>query len=213
MRSFLVKDVMKMSQYVITDGFRFIYRNHSGKYVPVANEVMADVYSKKQVEIIFNNQLPKALRKAFRVERRDKPPDNVKQVNDRDLVNNTEKVMLSSNIQLWLDKVENMNGIVDEASRRKEVLLQQLSDIDKELSDVMHYIEFSRLNAAQGYKAYKMIKERRMRRRNIKNELIVVEIIIGKRFSNLASEEITKAVEKLDKRTYEPRVLKELFDL
>lgn len=202
-----------MSEYVITDGSRFIYRNRSGKYVPVTGESMADVYGKKQAEVIFNNQLPKALRKVFWIERYDKPPDNVKQVSNQDITNNTEKVILSSNIQFWLDKIINMNGIIDEASKRKEVLLKQLSDVDKEICDVMHYIEFSKLNASQGYKAFKMIKDRRIKRRSIKNELIIVEIIINKKFSEPAQDEIIKAVEKLDKRTYEPRVLKELFDL
>lgn len=202
-----------MSEYVITDGSRFIFKDRSGKYVPVTSEPMADVYGKRQAELIFNNHLSKALRKVFRIERCDKPPNNVKQVNDQDLANNTEKVMLSNNIKLWLDKIETMNGLVDDALKYKYVLLQQLSNIDKEICDVMHYIEFSNLNAAQGYKAFKMIKDRRIKRRTIKNELAVIEIIISKKFSDSMREEIVKAIEKLDKRTYEPRILKELFDL
>lgn len=205
--------MLQLSEYIITDGLRFIYRNRSGKYVPVASEAMADIYGKKQAESIFNNQLSKAIRKIFRIEKYDKPPDNVKQVNSKDIPDNIDKVIRLDNIKLWLYKVENMNGIVDEALKRKDVLLHQLSDIDKEISDVMHYIEFSNLNAAQGYKAFKMIKERRVKRRNIKNELSVVEIIISKKLSELATTEIIKAVERMDNRTYEPRVLKELFDL
>ena len=49
-------------------------------------------------------------------------------------------------------------------------------------------------------------------RRNIKNELSVVEIIISKKLSELATTEIIKVVERMDNRTYEPRVLKELFN-
>lgn len=51
-----------MSQYIITDGERFIYRNHSGKYVPTHGETMADLFTKKQAESIYNHQLPKALK-------------------------------------------------------------------------------------------------------------------------------------------------------
>lgn len=74
-------------------------------------------------------------------------------------------------------------------------------------------IEFCNLNAAQGYKAYKMIKERRIKRRSIKNELAVLDIILNKKIGESVSNEIIQAVEKLDRRTYEPRVLKELYDL
>lgn len=58
-----------------------------------------------------------------------------------------------------------------------------------------------------------MIKERRVKRRNIKNELSVVEIIISKKLSESATTEIVKVIERMDNRAYEPRVLKELFNL
>ena len=91
-------------------------------------------------------------------------------------------------------------------------MLSQLSKIDQELSDIDHYIEFVNLNAAQGYKAYRMIKDRRIIRRSIKNELDVLNIILGKKISETATDEIQKAISGMDKRTYEPRVLNELFD-
>ena len=91
------------------------------------------------------------------------------------------------------------------ASRRRGKEGQELSDID-------HYIEFVNLNAAQGYKAYRMIKDRRIIRRSIKNELDVLNIILGKKISETATDEIQKAISGMDKRTYEPRVLNELFD-
>ena len=207
------KEVFNVAEYIITDGSRFIYRNHSGKYVPTSSEVMADKFSKKQADGVFQNSLPKALKSVFHVQKYDEPPKNVKQVTQTDLDNNTEKVMITDNIQRWLDKVSDLNGLARDALHRKEELLQQLSDVDKELSDVNHYIEFVNLNAAQGYKAYKMIKERRVKRRSIKNELLVLEIILGKKISESVTDEINKAVEGMDNRIYEPRVLKELFDM
>ena len=207
------KDVFLLAEYIITDGSRFIYRNHTGKYVPTSNEVMADKFSKKQADGIFQNSLPKALKSVFHVQKYDVSPKNVKQVTQSDLDNNTEKVMVTENIQRWLDKLSDLNGLARDALHRKEELLQQLSDVDKELSDVNHYIEFVNLNAAQGYKAYKMIKERRIKRRSIKNELLVLEIILGKKINESVTDEISKAVEGMDGRMYKPRVLKELFDM
>lgn len=54
-----------MAEYVITDGSRFIYKNHKNKYVPIANEALADKFSKKQADGVYNNSLPKALNPCF----------------------------------------------------------------------------------------------------------------------------------------------------
>ena len=58
-----------------------------------------------------------------------------------------------------------------------------------------------------------MIKDRRVKRRSIKNELDVLSIILGKKISETATDEIQKCIAGMDNRTYEPRVLKELFDM
>ena len=201
-----------MSQYVITDGTRWIMRDRHGKYVPTSCEALADVYSNKQANSIFQNQLSKALKSCFYVEKTDKPPELVKQITQEKVNENTETPSNSENIQYWIDKISDLNGLVSEALHRKDNLLSQLSKIDQELSDIDHYIEFVNLNAAQGYKAYKMIKDRRIIRRSIKNELDVLNIILGKKISETATDEIQKAISGMDKRTYEPRVLNELFD-
>lgn len=202
-----------MSQYIITDGERFIYRNHSGKFVPTPSETMADLYTKKQAEGICKSSLPKALRGIFHIEKYDIPPENIKQVSQDDLDNNTEKVKIAKNIQVWLDKVSDLNGLRSDAAKRKEELCKQLSDVGKELLDIYHYIEFCNLNAAQGYKAYKMVKERRIKRRTIKNELVILDAILEKKISDSITEEIEKVIQNLDERTYSPRILNELFDL
>ncbi len=202
-----------MAEYIITDGSRFIYRNYAGKYVPTPSEAMADIFSKRQADAIFNNSLPKALKLVFHVEKYDKPPDQVKQVTREEMEKNTERVTISENVQRWLDKVSELNGLRNDAAKRKEELCKQLSDVDKELSDINHYIEFCNLNAAQGYKAYRMVKERRVKRRSIKNELVVVDAILEKKISDPIKEEIEKVIHSLDERTYTPRILNELFDM
>lgn len=202
-----------MAEYVITDGSRFIFRNHSGKYVPVQSEVMADVFNRKQAERVLNNSLSKALRTTFHVEKYDKPLENVKQVTEKELERNTEKVIVSANIQKWLDRISDLNGLIKEVKTRKEQLMNQLHRFEDELMDIEHYIEFSNLNAAQGYKASKEIKECRMKRRSVKNELFVLDIILEQRTNKMISEEIQKGIQGLDRRTYKPRVRKDLFDL
>lgn len=202
-----------MSQYIITDGSRFIYQNYSGKFVPTSSEAMADIYTKKQAEGIYKNSLPKALKTIFYVEKYDCPPDSVKQVNQRDLKNNTEKVMVADNIQVWLDKINDMNGLVNDAKERKGILEKQLQKLEDEKLDIEHYIEFQNLNAAQGYKASKELKICRVKRRSVKNELAVIDIILELQMKKMVSSRIYQKIEELDKRTYKPRVRTDLFDL
>lgn len=201
-----------MAQYVITDGTRWIMRDRKGKYVPTSCEALADVFSNKQATGIFQSNLSKALKSVFRVQKIDEPPKLIKQISQETVQENTEKVSTAENVQRWIDKIEGLNGLATEALHRKDELVQQLSKVDQELSDVNHYIEFCNLNAAQGYKAYKMIKDRRIIRRSIKNELDVLNIILGKKISETAIDEIHKAITGMDNRKYEPRVLNELFD-
>ena len=201
-----------MSQYVITDGSRWITKNRNGKYVPTTCEALADTFGNKEANSVYNNNLSKALKSCFRVMKVDKPPELVKQITQEKVNENTETPSNSENIQYWIDKISDLNGLASEALHRKDNLLSQLSKIDQELSDIDHYIEFVNLNAAQGYKAYRMIKDRRIIRRSIKNELDVLNIILGKKISETATDEIQKVIYGMDKRTYEPRVLNELFD-
>ena len=201
-----------MAQYVITDGTRWIMRDKHGRYVPTSCEALADVFSNKQATGIFQSNLSKALKSVFRVQKIDEPSKLIKQISQETAQKNTERVSTAENLQRWIDKIDGLNGLATEALHRKDELVQQLSKVDQELSDVNHYIEFCNLNAAQGYKAYKMIKDRRIKRRSIKNELQVVDIILSKKISETATDEIKKAIDGMDQRTYEPRVLNELFD-
>lgn len=201
-----------MANYVITDGTRWIMKDRNGKYVPTSCESFADIFSKKQAENIYKSSLTKALRGVFHVEKMsEEVPAQVKPVTDKD-IEGTGKVMVSEDIKYWLDKATDMSNIANEAINRKRKLCQELSLVDKELCDILHYIEFCNLNAAQGYKAYKMVKERRILRRKIKDEISILDSILDQKVSQTTKNTIQKTAENMDKRTYEPRVLKELFD-
>ena len=172
-----------------------------------------DLFTKNQAERIYHNSLPKALRSIFRIEKYDSPPQNIKQLNQSDLENNTEKVMKLEDIQVWIEKAMNMGGIIKEAEIRKEELVKQLHKLEDEMQDIEHYIEFQNLNAAQGYKAYKELKVCRINRRRVKNEIAVMNIILGQNVKKIIENEVRNKIENLDKRTYKPRIRTDLFDV
>lgn len=96
--------------------------------------------------------------------------------------------------------------------RNKDFLLRQESNIDKAISDILHYIEFNNFSASDGYKLCKKLKELRLHRRKIKNELELINIINVHTCNNIANGNTNKAIDGLENKAYEPRVFKNLFD-
>ena len=201
-----------MAKYVITDGSSYIKKDKRGQYVPTTCAAWAESFSKDKAENVLNNQISKGLRKRYHVELYESDPPGIKCVTQTD-IEKAEKVMGAENITRWLDRIRDLNGLAQEALQRKDQLSEQLSNVDKQLSDIEHYIEFSTLNAYQGYQAAKMIKDKRIIRRGIKNKLFVLNIILGKKISETAEEEILRCVEGLDNRKYSPRVLGDMFEM
>lgn len=205
-----------MVKYVITDGKRWIRKDKHGKYVPTSSGAMAAEFTRKQAEAIFNNSLSKPLKSCFHVEIWNdgtrEIEQTVKKITKISMKNNTETVFDSPVTQKWLQKVNGFNGLHDEILSRKQELNTQLNTYEKQILDWRHYIEFSTLNAAQGFKAYKGLKTMLQKRRIIKNEAQVLSIVLDCMANNTYGD-IEKRVAGLDNRTYEPRELDEIFDL
>lgn len=82
-------------------------------------------------------------------------------------------------------------------------LSEQLSDVDKEKEDVIHYIEFNTLNACQGYKIYNLLHEIMQDRREIKNKFSYIQSIL---------DNLDSTILKNNKpHTYTPKALPTLF--
>ena len=115
----------------------------------------------------------------------------------------------------WKWEMENLISFCSQLKQYRVNLNHMLSEVDKEICDIMHYIEFYNLDAAKGYKMYKMLKDCRMRRRKIKDEYEKV----GMAITALANEDLIekmktalKQMKGLDSRLYTPRILTELFE-
>ena len=115
----------------------------------------------------------------------------------------------------WKWEMENLISFCSQLKQYRVNLNHMLSEVDKEICDIMHYIEFYNLDAAKGYKMYKMLKDCRLRRRKIKDEYEKV----GAAITTLANEDLIekmktalKQMKGLDNRVYTPRILTELFE-
>ena len=94
----------------------------------------------------------------------------------------------------------------------KEWLLDMESKVDQEISDILHYIEFFSFNACEGYKLAKGLKELRLKRRDIKNQLEAIKIISQHTCNMLTDGKTNKALCNIENKQYTPRILKELFE-
>lgn len=106
-----------------------------------------------------------------------------------------------------------LSDAVSKLNCRHQELSAQESKYDREKTDIEHYIEFNagKLNACDGYKAYKLLQDTLLARRKIKDEMQIINIVRDR----MNAEEIADIEQKikfLETRTYEPRELTYLFE-
>ena len=112
-----------------------------------------------------------------------------------------------------LDKVKEISAFSKEIEERRLYLIEMIHNIDLKIVDIEHAAEFYILNAAQGYKIYKMLHDARIKRRNYKDELKKIDLSLGTSIRSKNMENLQKSIVGLDNRKYEPRVIKELFEI
>lgn len=213
-----------MTYYVITDGHGTYIRkdSFSRKYVPVRNEVCAEKFDQRsKAANILKNALGKNIRNGYKIEERfvvghiDETESKCLPVTcDKNKVVKelANEPIPDDQIEKWTSGVENIVEFITDAEKRKEVLTSQLSEVDKEITDIHHYIEFGRFNAYQGWLAFNMLRQRLKKRRRIKDELrIIVEIGECKITSDMMID-INNAINRLSNKRYVPRVLTQLFE-
>ena len=88
----------------------------------------------------------------------------------------------------------------------------RLSQVDKEITDIQHYIEFNKLNAIEGYKAYKMLRDKLLERRAIKDDYSKFQVLTSAKVSDIFDGTLDENLKALENKTYTPRILNELFD-
>lgn len=106
-------------------------------------------------------------------------------------------------IQNWAQKAKGCNGLAIDAKKRKAELVEELVKISNEEKLLWHRIQFTRpLNACNGYKVYREIKGLLDRRRDVKDELLIVNTILSMDISSLATDRIQRCVDGLKNRVY-----------
>lgn len=115
----------------------------------------------------------------------------------------------------WELVLTNLCYMSDHMTAYQNNLNQMLSDVDKEICDIMHYLEFSDLSDSEMLKASRMLQERRRKRREIKDEMdktaLMRSTFLDGAFG-IKVQQSLEVMEKMKERQYTPRKLSELFD-
>lgn len=212
-----------MVEYLLTDGHGSYIRHDtfSGKYVAVRNEVLAERWEQRsKAQNILKNGLAKQLRKKYHIQEIDdvqKESEKIqKETIKSDLHIDKVKEIIGedcnySRLEKWKEGLNSIKDFALDAEECKEELFKSMSDIDKEITDIQHYIEFNNMNVYQGWLAYKMLQNRLKKRRKIKNELQVLTQLGNCKIDSFMLTDVIKAIENMNNRIYTPRILTELF--
>ena len=207
-----------MALYVITDGNKnYIRRDIDGKYVAARSRALADEFLEKwKAEKVLKNNLTPKKRKLYRVVEEDvgftvvKKPEQ-DQVEKPKEERKPEQLLLSPQIEELRKKIEGVKKFIDDAENRRSELSDLLSNTDKEITDIQHYIEFSDINGEDIASTYNMLKTRLKNRRQIKNELSVLRQLAECKMDASMFGDLLTVISDLDNKTYVPRVLTSLF--
>lgn len=112
----------------------------------------------------------------------------------------------------WPEITNTLEDIYREVLAYRTELQQSLLQVESELFDCEHACEFLKLDAAKGYKLYRMMHASRMNRRFLKDELRRVGAVIDNGAVSTASGKLQNVMKEIDSQVYTPRVLKELFN-
>ncbi len=121
-----------------------------------------------------------------------------------------------------IEELKEAVSIINKVDEYKDSLVDRLSEQDKKLSDLLHYIENNKLSTAQCYRIVKEIKKQREIRRKVKNDMNILSTYdkhINKLLNTNNRSMLLAELYKVDKRlqaeyknrTYTDEELKELL--
>lgn len=129
---------------------------------------------------------------------------------ENNVLENESGYQPSEEINRWIDDFGKCGDIIEEAEIRREELKIKQSELDKELSDLLHIIEIERSkDLYTGWKIYKKIRQNRIHRREVKDEILIIQNVLGqvKDPEAFKRDHVKKAVDGLSNRKYALRIV------
>ena len=203
----------------------YVIRNHKNLYIKL-NENGVPVTCSDHEKGIFEyskatniaKSLKKSLKKLnFKVE---PLPEITPQINKEVISIFKRKVIgssdyqVSENVTRWIDRFGSCYDALKDAEQTLKNLVVELETCDNELLDILHIIELEPpKDLYGGWQIYKAIRGNRKRRRNIKDETLIINNVLEEiKPDCLDRERIKRAIDGLIGRKYNFRVIEEEDD-
>ena len=191
----------------------YIIRNNNNLYIKLNENGQPVTCGNSQKQLFEYSKaknicgsLPKTIKKLnFFVEAL--PDISIKDISANEEINTYEP---SENVTRWINLLGQCEDVLNEASQRDDELNGELSNVDLKLQDILHTIELS--DKCDMYKAWQMINEirdLRKKRRNIKDEKLVLSGIKSQGITYLNRKSVQKCVDGLSNRKYKIRIVEE----
>lgn len=199
-----------MTKYAITnkDKTVWVYQN-KGSYTLTTDKARALIFdSKPAADAVFKSNLSKLIKsKGVTVQTVGVQIDGVEAKSEQTVVVVPSPTESSKYI------ISVLSEAVAKLNVRHQELVDQESKYDCQKTDIEHYIEFNagKLNACDGYKAYKLLQDVLLKRRKVKDELQIIQVVRD-RMNAEDIANIEQKIKELDARTYQPRELTYLFE-
>ena len=202
------KKEMICTDYVIRKGALYIKLNENGSPT-TCGESQKQLFEYSKAKNICAS-LPKTLKKMnFKVEA---IPDIQTKVEDQKVIT-TNTYVPSEKVTRWIDKLGQLEDVLNEADERNDELNGELSDVDLKLQDILHNIELSeRCDMYTAWDTINCIRDLRKKRREIKDEKLVLSGIKSQGITYLSRSSVQKCVDGLSKRKYRIRIVEEEED-
>ena len=194
--------------------------NNNGVYIrlnngqPVAcTKKTRDTFQKQKAENILEH-LPKSMRRLhFKLEcipdiKMETPVERIVKATKTSIKGN-DGYEVAESVKSWFDKIGECELILSDAAKRYKELEIELKRADEELMDILHEIELTKpVDLYKGWIFYRRIKNNRKKRRDIKDEMIILNNVIAEvDVTKVSKERTQKAIDGLFNRKYTYRIV------
>lgn len=207
-----------MNGYVIADANKTVWvcQDARGLYSLTTDKGKALIFdSKLAADTVFKSNLSKFIKsKGVQVKMVNLQIAGTDNKSNQENIKETEVV----HTQLEAGSSKYIISVLSEAAAklncRHTALVEEESKYDRQCTDIEHYIEFNagKLNACDGYKAYKLLQDVLLKRRKVKDELQMINVVRDRMSLSEDIENIETKIQELETRTYKPREFKHLFE-
>lgn len=94
----------------------------------------------------------------------------------------------------------------------KDSLAQEHSKVEKQIDELLHFLEFETYSASLGYKVSRLLTLLRQYRRKIKDEMMIISYFNSHTCNNIAKGNTFNSIEGLRHRKYSYEFFAELFE-